>query len=398
MTDSIWRRTLSGEQQQPLDRSDDLPSTADVAVVGAGLVGLWAARALHEAGVGSIAVLERGAVAGEASGANAGGLWFAHEALDSPELAALGRLSGAIYQELSDDFDFDHGRDGMIELDASAGDEPESLERSRRLRDAGYRAEFVTRAQLRSLEPNLTAPNGGLLLPDDGQLHPLKLASVLTAGLRRSGVTVTSGVQVRGIESSNGRVRLLLNGGELSVGAVVIACGAWTPLLTEALGWRPPIRPIRGALLALPAQPAGTLRHTIMSDRYYYWQSAAGPVVAGGSIEDVGFERGVDDQVVQKIRGDLARLVPSLADQPTDCSWSGFRPFCEDHVPVVGPAPRLQNVFVSAGHYRRGVMLAPSTARLLASHVTGGALPPEAERLSPLRFSETRRGSVASKR
>lgn len=374
LRDSVWTRTLSDERREVLAASDAAPAAVDVAVVGAGLIGLWTARELVRAGVQKVAVVDRGPIAGEASGANAGGLWYAHEALDSDVLAALGRESGEAYRRLADEFEFDHARRGMIELDLRA-EQPETLARAEKLQQAGYRAEPVTRQQVRSLEPDLAAPHGGLLLPDDGQLHPLKLAAGLVADLRRQGVSVSSGAEVRRIETNSDGVRLVLADQAVSAEAVVIACGAWTPMLTETLGWRPPIRPIRGVLLALDPLPPGTLRHTIMSNRYYYWQSASGAVVAGGSLEDVGFERGVDDQTVASIRADLAQLFPALADRPTACSWYGFRPFCEDQAPVIGPAPGHDRVFINAGHFRRGVLLAPASARLLADQLTGRLSP-----------------------
>ena len=86
MQESIWFQTIGAEDRQLLGESDALPAKADIAVIGAGIIGLMTAYYLDAAGAGKIAVIDMGTAAGEASGANAGGLWFAQQ---SPELGPV---------------------------------------------------------------------------------------------------------------------------------------------------------------------------------------------------------------------------------------------------------------------------------------------------------------------
>ena len=83
-----------------------------------------------------------------------------------------------------------------------------------------------------------------------------------------------------------------------------------------------------------------------------------GQIVAGGSVDDVGFQQGVEAATVASIRDELRTLLPAAAGQPLACAWSGFRPYCEDLKPVVGAVPARENTYVAAGHFKKGIMTA----------------------------------------
>jgi glycine/D-amino acid oxidase-like deaminating enzyme len=142
---------------------------------------------------------------------------------------------------------------------------------------------------------------------------------------------------------------------------------------------------MRGTLLALEPM-AKTLHHTLVSPKYYYWQLASGHIAGGGSVDDLGFERGVDTGTVAAIREEMEQLIPAAIHHPPVCSWSGFRPYSEDLLPVIGPVPREKGVFVAAGHFKKGVMLAPVTGKIMADLVTQGTTGLPIEPLSPARF------------
>ena len=381
MRDSIWFRTLYDDQLALLDASDPLPSSAEVAIIGAGLIGVCAAYFLNQAGVNDICVIDRGGALGEASGANAGGLWFAQQSPELGPIVALARASSVLYDELASQFDFDFRRCGMVEL---LYDEKQIVEAEAKLatvRDAGFRAEKVTGKHARSLEPGLGfTPDSALYYPDEARLHPARLGAELIRHLKGKGVRFCLGTEVRELTPKVQTAR-----GSLQAQTTVIASGAWTPQVTGALGWEPPIKPIRGTLLAIEPLPE-TLHHTVMAARYYYWQLSSGHIAGGGSIDDVGFEQGVEPATTKLIREEMEQLVPAVVGQPTACAWSGFRPYCKDMKPVIGPVPGQEGMFVAAGHFKKGVMLAPVTGKILADLITQGQTDLPIGPLSPARF------------
>ena len=365
LRDAIWSRTLSAASRRTLLESDPLPRTADVAVVGAGLVGLCTALSLRRRGVSNIVVLDRNSVCGEATGASAGGLWPAHECLSlaAPDIARRARDA---HVRLRDDFPCDYVSSGLLDL-VEEGGTGQALDRVRRTEQAGFRAEVLSGRALSDCEPLLQHNGEAVYFPGDGSIHPLKLAAAITSWLRRSDVKICLNQEV--LSADGDAPSIATADALLSAGAVVVAAGAWTPLLTKLLGWSPPIRPIRGTLLATEARPQGTLRSVVVASRYYYWQLACGPVAGGGSEEDVGFREGVNAAVEADIRQEYAHLFPALRDVPVTCRWSGFRPFCEDMHPVIGRVPGFRDVFVSAGHFRKGILLAPLSGDLLADEL-----------------------------
>lgn len=383
MRDSIWLRTLGDVDRSILDTSDELPSSADVVVVGAGLIGLATAFYLVKSGVGNVCVIDRGDLLSEASGANAGGLWFAHQSLTAGPALALVSEGAVLFDNLEDEFSFDRTCGGVLELIEPVADISAAKRRAAAIRKAGFEAEFVTPAELKDVEPALRGDfAGGILLPDDGQLHPAMLASGWVRRVREAGGCVCAGVEATRLGPP-----VETSGGKIETECVVVACGAWTPLLTQTLGWSPPIRPVRGTLLALPEKPLGTIRTAILGSDFYWLQLASGAIVGGGSEENVGFDRTSDDRIVADIRADLARYLPSLAESETVCSWSGFRPYCDDQLPVIGTVPGRDDVFVAAGHFRMGVMTAPSTGLALAQLIVDGETDIDLSAMAPERFA-----------
>lgn len=382
MQETVWFRTLSAEQNEALAASDTIPSKADVVIVGAGLIGLATAYYLLEGGAENIVILDRKGPLGEASGANAGGLWFAQQSPELGPIAGIARLSSVLYDDWAARFDCDLTRGGILQLLYDDAD----LERGRAavesMAAAGFHGEVLDPAEVRRLEPELAVEASALRADRDGQVHPGKLAASLVSELRGRGVKICNGEEVRSVGDE-----VVTDGARISAGKVVLASGAWTPLLTATFGWNPPIKPIRGTLLALPSGPK-RLRHTVMCKRYYYWQLEAGPIAGGGSEDDLGFERGVDLNTVADIRKEFDSHFPALAEQATAYAWSGFRPYCADMRPVIGPAPGAANVFVAAGHFKKGVMLAPGTGKIMADLLlTGASSDVDLSLMNPARFA-----------
>lgn len=351
-------------------------------VVGAGLVGLCAALSLRRRGVGDVVVVDRSSVCGESTGASAGGLWPGHECLTlaSPEIA---RKARDLHADLREEFACDYVQRGVLRLIAEDEASP-GLDRVERTRKAGFAAELLTGGELAACEPRLRHPGTAIRFPEDGSIHPLKLAAGIAEWLRSNGVKICLDEEVLGISPAPIAVTTSL--GRTTADSIVVAAGAWTPLLTKMLGWSPPIRPIRGTLLATENQSARTLRSIVIGQRYYYWQLASGPLAGGGSEEDVGFREGSDDAVAADIRREWRSLFPSLRGLRFTSCWSGFRPFCEDMQPVVGRVPGCDGVYVSAGHFRKGILLAPLSGELLADQLLGNRQWRIAKAFRPDRF------------
>ena len=299
-------------------------------------------------------------------------------------MTPLARLSNSLYTELARRFRCDVTRRGVLELLYNERQRTEGARRLQAICSAGFKGELVEPEDVRKLEPALHVDAAAILAPEDGQVHPTKLAAGWVRRLREAGVRICRGADVTKLGPP-----LRTSSGRIQAEQVVLAAGAWTPLLTKTLGWAPPIRPVRGALLALPAC-AKRIHHTVMAGRYYYWQLEDGPIAGGGSEERVGFEPGVRSDTIDDIRAEMAEHFPSLANQPTEVAWYGFRPYCDDLRPVVGRVPGRDDLFVAAGHFRKGVMLAPATGLVLSEMLLGREPSVDLSAFDPARFTAVR--------
>jgi glycine oxidase len=377
--------------------SEPLPAntSADVVIVGGGVIGLSIARELALRGVRDVTVIERGDFGKEASWA-AGGILAPQVEADRPDeffkLACASRdLYPAFAQALQDETGIDVQLDqtGTLYIGFTEQDEHEMRRRFDWQTRAVLRVEWLSREDARRLERNIS-PNVrcALRFPDDWQVENRRLTEALLASNRRLGVQLIANSEVRSVRIENGRVTGIESAKRfIDTATVVIAAGAWTSNISTSAtnSSAVQIEPVRGQMLCFQTEPALT-RHVIYSSRGYLVPRRDGRLLAGSTSEHVGFDKRVTDEGVVSIKSMAFEIAPGLQSAALVDSWAGFRPHAPDDLPVLGPAADIDALFYATGHYRNGILLAPITAEIIADAVANRKSPRWLETFSPDRF------------
>jgi glycine/D-amino acid oxidase-like deaminating enzyme len=367
----------------------------DVVVVGAGIVGAAVARALTGAGL-SVIVLDRAGSAGGTSAAGEGNLLVSDKG-PGPELDLALRsrtlwsgLAAELRDELGPAFpDIEYEAKGGLVVATTDSGAPALLDFAAGQRTAGIVATPVDPSAAAELEPDLTRDlTAAVLYPQDAQVQPAIATEALLASARRRGARVVQGVEVTGGVHRGGRLAgVRTTDGEIHADRVVVAAGPWSAEVSGRLGVTLPVRPRRGTILVTTPMPR-RIRHKVYDADYVgavgsddaalqtssvVESTAAGTVLIGSSRERRGFDGRLEARVMAGIAAKALVLFPFLADVAVMRAYTGFRPFMPDHLPVIGPDPRLPGLWHATGHEGAGIVLAPGSAELIADLVTGVA-------------------------
>lgn len=377
---------------------------SDVLVVGGGLIGTAIGWRLAKAGAG-VAVLERdpaGTGRPTAAGWAAAGMLapVSEAGFREPELLALGRHSLAMYPEWVAELEEEAGMgvdlrtEGtlLVALDA---DDAARLRRLHEFQQSlGLPTAWLGGAEAREREPAL-APGvvGAVDAPADHGVDNRLLLTALRRALVAAGGELREGVEALRVLHDGGRVtgvRIREGGEEREIAAdrVVVAAGAWTRLLLgEGLAPEelPPIRPVKGQLLALGMEPLFELRMTIRTPRVYLVPKSDGRLVVGATSEEAGFDTRLTAGGVLELLRDAWETVPGIYELPLLESWAGLRPGSRDNAPLIGPTG-IDGLFLAGGHGRNGVLLTPVTADAMAELLRTGRVPDAIRPFAPDRF------------
>jgi D-hydroxyproline dehydrogenase subunit beta len=384
---------------------------ARVVVVGAGVVG--AACAYHLAKDGhQVTVLDR-AAPGMGTTSRGEGNILVSDKEPGPELD-LALCSQRRWRELADELptDFEWEAKGGLVVATSET----ALSALHRLaagqQGSGVAAVQVPPADLHSFEPHLAAGlAGGVHYPQDQQVQPVLAAAALLQGAAARDAVIRSGVEVTGaVTSADGTLTgVQTTAGPLPADVVVNAAGTWGGTVSTMLGGPVPVQPRRGYVLVTEPLPR-VVRHKVYSADYVANVASSdagletsvvvegtrgGTVLIGASRERVGFTGGMPVNVVQRLAAQAVRLFPKLADLSLMRVYRGFRPYCPDHQPVIGPDPRVAGLWHACGHEGAGVGLAPATGVLLADLIAGRTPEVAPGRFAPDRFADTEGEVVA---
>ncbi|WP_335940989.1 NAD(P)/FAD-dependent oxidoreductase [Streptomyces sp. PTD5-9] len=379
-----------------------------VVVVGAGIVG--AACAFHAAAAGlGVTVLDRGLVGAGTTSRGEGNILLSDKE-PGPEME-LARLSRDLWDEVGEELGPD-----TVELEAKGGlvvaSTPDALTALQAFAASqaavGVCTEPVER--VRDLEPHIASGlPGGVHYPQDAQVQPVLAAAGLLRAAVRRGARVHTGEAIAAITGPDGRIAGVrtADGTVLAADAVVNAAGTWGGEVGRRLGTPVEILPRRGFVLVTEPLPP-MIRHKVYSADYVANVASCdagletscvvegtrgGTILIGASRERVGFDTAMNPAVVAALAAQACRLFPFLRAVHLIRAYRGFRPYCPDHLPVIGPDPRVPGVVHACGHEGAGIGLAPGTGALVTAHLLGrpwrGADPAAHTGLLPDRFLTT---------
>jgi D-hydroxyproline dehydrogenase subunit beta len=383
--------------------TDTLPRTADVVVIGAGMVGAATAAALAMAGR-HVLVVDRSGPLGGTTAAGEGNI-LVSDKLPGPELT-LALRSAALWREFAAEpggFEFE-GKGGVV----AAQDEAQLaalLDLGTRQRAAGVEMTALDPDGLQDAEPRI-APGlaGGAFYPQDSQVQPMKAALTFLARARRGGAQVVGGADVLGLDRGpDGMVAgVATSRGRVAAPVVVNAAGPWSGEVAGRLGASVPVRSRRGRILVTEPVPEAVIRHKVYEADYVgavvsdssalqcsavVEGTASGTVLIGSSRDVAGFSMAPDPAALAEMARRAVSLFPFLAGVRVIRGYTGFRPASPDHLPVIGPDAEVAGLFHATGHEGAGIGLAPATAELITALVTGTAAPVDPAPFAPGRFA-----------
>ena len=379
------------------DRLARIANKPNVAIIGAGVIGLGIAWRLAQAGC-PVTVYDRAAAGHGASWAAAGMLAAAVETEPGEEeLLALTLESQRMWPGFARELEAASGiavgyRDEGTIVVALTRDDAEQLRHTYDFQKGlGLELEWLSSSEARRREPHLRpGVPGAVFSPRDHQVENRQLARALIIAVRRAGAVLHEHHAVREVVFAGGRAcGIVTNHGRDPADVVILAAGAWS---REIAGippaHLPPVRPIKGQMLALRMDPAAPLlRHVIWLPRGYLVPRVDGRLVVGATVEERGFDDTLTAGGLLALLEGAWRAVPGIEELPIAETWVGFRPGSRDDAPMLGPSG-IDGLVVATGHHRNGILLTPLTAAAVSAYVLTGRLPEMVEPFTPERFSD----------
>jgi D-arginine dehydrogenase len=372
-------------------RSTPAAPSADVIIVGGGVAGLAAARALSERKLRVLLLEREPRLASQASGNNAAIFrTLEHDAAS----AVLPRRS----RELLDEW-FGSGVLELTGLVLVSDSVVEVQHLAAAAQSGGVPHSRLDAAELHSLAPSLArgATRHALLLHDSGVLDVHAFTAGLADRARALGAELSTSVAVSALTHEAGRITgvTLADGTHLASGCVVVAAGAWNASLGEGIGARIDLVPFRRHLVELRAQADVSASEPVvwrLEDEVYYRRQGAG-VLASPCDEtrsqlalDAAAPNASDASASVTLNEKLSRTAPAIAGGSIVRAWACFRTFAADRELAVGPDPRIRGLHWFGGLGGRGMSVALAAAEILRACVLDESLPLQAAALSPARL------------
>ena len=357
-----------------------------VIIVGGGVIGLGIGWQLAKAGC-TVSIYERNQAGRAASWAAAGMLApHAEVHFEERELLRLGVQSCRMYPdwvaELETDSQMNAGyrAEGtlIVGVDRDDARELEHLYESQKLLD--LKVEWITGIEAREIEPLLSPKiTAAIWSKDDHQVDNRAMVEALIEAFRRADGTLHEETPVDKIEIVNGKAEgIWIKGNLEEADVIVLAAGCWSSDingLPKAV--QPPVRPVKGQMLALQMEEGIVLEKVIRAPRakyptdVYLVPKDDGRLVIGATSEEMGFDtRLTAGGLFELLRGTW-EAVPGIYDLPVIETWAGLRPGSRDNAPILGETG-VENLIMATGHYRNGILLTPITAREIAALILTG--------------------------
>lgn len=343
-----------------------------ILVVGGGIVGCMTAMSLVDRGY-RVTIVERNQIASQTSGESSwagGGIifpllpWMYSEPVN--QLTGYGAKS---YQQICERLALETGLPtGFIKsgfLLRPPYDQKAAIDWCDQNQQVYALLDQVD-AQLASNHQSLPA----LWMPEVCQTRPPYLMKALRQWLIQNNVTLLEQTELSPLDQMTSLTAWkTLAGEEIKADKFVVTSGAWSFQLLKSVADKLNIKPMRGQILLY--QPAKNLEQIVYQDGFYMIPRDDGYLLAGSTLEDVGFDSSVTEAVKAELAKKAEAIMPALKDLPIIKHWSGLRPGAPDNLPTISAHPHIENLYLNTGHFRYGLTMAPASARLVSELIAG---------------------------
>ncbi len=339
----------------------------EIVIVGGGVIGLLSALVLAQANC-KVTVLEKNSGAVEASWAGGGIVSPMYPWRYSPAVTALSQLAQAEYPRLAQQLlamtgiNVELNACGMLMLDAEDKRDAIVWGKQYHQKISELRVE-----EIRKLSPLLADFDSGLWLPHIANVRNPRLLRALVQAVEMIGVKYIKQADVVRWQTKHHRIIAL----ETSIGkkyqadAFVVTAGAWTGQLLASVAVTMPVKPIKGQMI-LYKLPTQQLTQIVLHKGHYLIPRQDGHILCGSTVEDTGFVKQTTEDALQLLTLSAERILPLLANHTPIGHWAGLRPASPNGIPFIGRVSQFANLWVNAGQFRNGLVLAPASAKLLA--------------------------------
>ena len=365
-----------------------MPETADVIVIGAGVVGCSVAYYLAREGV-KVTLLEREAIGSGASAHATGSLSLLGAEFSPGASFELARASYAEFPQIVPELEAATGMDLLYQRRPSLRlaldvDEAGLIKELMVWQEPHIAMRWIDAGEVHSIEPRLSPAIIGAVYEDESaQLDSYRFNLALARGAELKNAEIlsrevtgiiTNGTTITGVKTASG---------DMHCGAVVVAAGAWSRAFTPWLGFPVPVRPMKGERLLLnyPGEPLPVL---ISSPKRGHMISRLDGLTSVGSTggrdydqRDLFAGEEFDRQPTESARLELLQraidVFPDLERAELVQQLAGSRPLSPDSKPIIGPVPGWDGVLLATGHTTKGIHLGPITGRIIADYICRGA-------------------------
>jgi len=368
--------------------------SADVVIIGGGVIGCAIAYFLRKAGV-DVLVIEREEIAAESSGA-AGGLITQLGGLGGPPpFTALMLESWSMFATLIPELeevsgiDIEYRQTGCLRAVLNEDEGEQMRQFAPVSQSMGIDMQWLTSEEAREMIPMLASQVvGAAYAPQVASISAKALTRAYVEAARSLGAVIAEHIEVTGFTTHSSRLTGVQTGGgeTISCNHLVIAAGSWSTSCGALLGVAIPVHPAKGQILAL-GQPERPLKHSLMvgaaemlvkyglgSDLFLV-PKPDGTIYVGSTFEHVGFDKELTAAGIAALLTGVLQIAPELAHAPIMKMWTGLRPWSADGYPILGRAPGWENVSVATGHGGMGFEASAVTGKVIAELVTTGQVP-----------------------
>ncbi|MBZ8178254.1 FAD-dependent oxidoreductase [Corynebacterium poyangense] len=387
-----------------MSTADHLPQSAEVVIIGGGVMGLSVAHYLAERGVGQdhqgnysgIVLLERDTLG---SGSSAKPLGGVRANFSDPANIILGQRSLKVYENFHRDFgvDIHLNKVGYLFL-ARTEEERQALDQSAESqRLLGIDARSLDPHEAQKVNPFLKAEalTGACYTPNDGHAAPAAVVEGLRRALDERGVCMCDRTEVLDIErTAQGITSVTTSRGEIRTETVVCAAGAWSKRIGEMAGVDLPVEPTRRMIGLTPQQstPPPRIPFTLdLSTTFYFHNYGRGLLLGISHAAEPGFCREYSNEWLKEFNAAASIIAPELENPSLAGGWAGFYENTPDHNALIGASLTVPGFFYITGFSGHGFLQAPAAGELLADIITN-----RTPFMDPTPFSATRFSGLGS--